>query len=127
VRAVIMELPPMPVGIRASLSFHCPGCGRELFAPLEAAGEEGPCPGCGGTVRAPVPGGATPAPAKAGPPPAGNGSRQVSKGTLADGSVDQGHVERRESIHLLRILLAVLLVAALCTVVVLALKGHISR
>ena len=122
-----MELPPMPVGTRASLSFHCPGCGRELFAPLEAAGVEGPCPGCGGTVRAPVPGRTTPEPATAEPPVPGIDRRHITKGTLADGSVDQGHVERRESIHLLRILLAVILVAALCAVVVLALKGHISR
>jgi len=78
-------------------------------------------------VRAPVPGRATVEPPTAEPPVAGNGRRNITKGTPADGSVDHGHVERRESIHLLRILLAVLLVAALCAVVVLALKGHISR
>ena len=121
------ELPPMPVGTHASLSFHCPGCGRELFAPIEVAGVEGPCPGCGGTVRAPVPGRATLAPAPAETPVTGNGRRHPTRGTPADGSVDQGHVERREGIHLLRILLSVLLVAALVAVVVLALKGHLSR
>ena len=124
---VMIALPPMPLGTRACLSFRCPGCGRELLAPLEAAGVEGPCPGCGATVRAPVPGRAPLAPVAPEPPIAGSRRPPIKKGTLADGSVDLGHVERRESIHLLRILLAVLLVAALCALAVLVLKSQFSR
>lgn len=136
------SLPAIPVGVRASLSFHCPGCARELFVGLELAGVEGPCPSCGSTVRAPVPGkpDATPAghpevpvsqPAPAPAPEAG--SRRAAaggvthNGLLADGVVDQRQVDRKEGMTLLKIVLAVALVLALCAAVVLALKLHFSR
>ncbi|MFI5454667.1 MAG: hypothetical protein ACHRXM_04375 [Isosphaerales bacterium] len=37
------------------ISFHCPGCGKKLKAPDNAAGKTSTCPGCGGPVTCPEP------------------------------------------------------------------------
>ena len=121
-----MSVPLMPVGTRASLSFHCPHCGRELFVPLEAAGVEGPCPSCGSVVQSPVPGQPAASPAEPAPSVTPRESRSSNRGALVDGYVDHGQVEKRENVNLLRMVFATLLVAALCTVVLLVLRSRFS-
>ena len=37
------------------MKVECPGCGRGLNVPDEAAGKKGKCPGCGGVVPIPIP------------------------------------------------------------------------
>ena len=44
-----------PVDPGNLLRFACMNCGKELTAPLSAAGVEGPCPICGATIKAPEP------------------------------------------------------------------------
>jgi hypothetical protein len=114
------DQPSKPVGVRARLSFHCPGCGRELTAGLEAAGVEAPCPSCGTPARAPVLGQpATPVSSPQAPAP---NDRQ--RGVPADGILDRRQAENRENANLLRILLSVALVLAVCTVVALVVRSH---
>ena len=42
-----------PADAESLLRFACMNCGKELTAPVSAAGVEGPCPICGTTIKAP--------------------------------------------------------------------------
>lgn len=123
----------MPVGVDARLSFHCAGCGRELIAGLEVAGLEAPCPSCGAMVQAPIIGAArppepAPAPAVAAARPSKVDSVPKRHGgrIRADGNHDRRQIENRENVGLLRIILSVGLVLAICAVVVLVLRSRFS-
>jgi len=119
------SISPMPVGVNARLGFHCPGCGRELIAGLEVAGLEAPCPSCGTIVQAPILG-TPPAPAPAPPSKVDSIPERHGGRIRPDGNLDQRHIQKREDAGLLRIILSVGLVLAICAVVVLVLRSHFS-
>ena len=112
-----MPLPDKADSGAQPLKFHCTACGILLTIDAAKAGVTGPCPKCGVRITAP-----RVAPQAASPPSSSRPVRKIArthKGrVLADTGIDHAHIQNRESLQSLKVLLFFLLAFGACFAVV---------
>lgn len=98
------------------LAFNCSSCGLKLTVERRLAGVSGPCPSCGVQIKAPDDAGTKRA----------SSSRQ--RGRIAgDSIVDHQHLERRETVKTLWIIMLFILTFCACLAVSWFMKDWGSR